>query len=104
MAPVFLAGAFCRGLVIFGEWPDALTLPGAATVVATGISTLMRERALARRTAVAGRGEKVCNAHDCRAVDKPVNSSYTARTWGNVRLCSAPIAKTEVVMIRAVWP
>ena len=32
------------GLLAFGDWPDALTLTGAAIVAATGIFTLWRER------------------------------------------------------------
>lgn len=40
--------ALILGLAVFGEWPDAITLVGAAIVVATGVFTLYRER-LARR-------------------------------------------------------
>lgn len=36
------------GLVLFGEWPNALALSGAGVVMATGIYTLLRERALRR--------------------------------------------------------
>jgi S-adenosylmethionine uptake transporter len=36
------------GWLVFGDWPDALTLVGSAVVVATGIFTLWRERQLAR--------------------------------------------------------
>lgn len=32
------------GLLVFGEWPDHITLVGAAIVVATGLFTLWRER------------------------------------------------------------
>ncbi len=46
-----LLWALLLGLVVFGEWPDALTMTGAAIVVATGIWTLMRERRLARAQA-----------------------------------------------------
>ncbi|MFY0595481.1 MAG: DMT family transporter [Cognatishimia sp.] len=35
--------ALIFGLLIFGEWPDALTMFGAAIVVGTGIFTLYRE-------------------------------------------------------------
>jgi drug/metabolite transporter (DMT)-like permease len=49
-----LLWALLLGLVLFGEWPDRLTLAGAFIVVATGIFTLMRERRLARRTAPPG--------------------------------------------------
>ena len=36
--------ALLVGLVVFREWPDALTLLGAGIVVATGVFTLWRER------------------------------------------------------------
>lgn len=36
------------GLLVFGEWPDGVTLLGAGIVVATGLFTLYRERAVAR--------------------------------------------------------
>ncbi len=36
------------GIVVFGERPDALTLTGAALIIATGLYTFLRERALAR--------------------------------------------------------
>lgn len=38
-----LIAALLIGLVVFGDWPDALTLLGAAIVVATGLFTLYRE-------------------------------------------------------------
>lgn len=41
--------ALILGLVLFGEWPDALTLLGAGIVVATGMFTLYRERHSARQ-------------------------------------------------------
>ena len=41
-----LLWALIAGLIVFGEWPDAPTLAGAAIVVATGIFTLRRENAL----------------------------------------------------------
>lgn len=45
--------ALVLGIVIFGEWPNALTLAGAAIVVATGLFTLYREsRYRVRRTLV----------------------------------------------------
>lgn len=44
-----LLWALLLGLVFFGEWPDTLTLVGAAIVVATGIYTFYRERVLARQ-------------------------------------------------------
>ncbi len=43
-----LVWALILGWVMFGDWPDALTMTGAAIVVAMGIFTLFRERALAR--------------------------------------------------------
>lgn len=43
-----LVWALILGLVIFGDWPDYLTLTGAGIVVATGLFTLYRERKLAR--------------------------------------------------------
>ncbi|SFC61907.1 DMT family transporter [Tropicimonas isoalkanivorans] len=43
-----LLWALLLGLVVFGDWPDPLTLAGAAIVVATGIFTFHRERKLAR--------------------------------------------------------
>ncbi|SHG80321.1 DMT family transporter [Cognatishimia maritima] len=45
-----LVWALIVGLLIFGEWPDGLTLIGAGIVVATGLFTLYREtRAKARQ-------------------------------------------------------
>ncbi|MEM8578663.1 MAG: DMT family transporter [Pseudomonadota bacterium] len=43
-----LIWALVLGLLVFGDWPDALTLLGAALVVATGLFTLWRERQLLR--------------------------------------------------------
>ena len=52
-----LLWALMLGLVIFGDWPDGLTLIGAMIIVATGLFTLFRERMLAatqrRATALA---------------------------------------------------
>jgi len=42
--------ALLLGLFVFGEWPTALTLLGAAIVAGTGIYTLLRERQLRRRS------------------------------------------------------
>lgn len=42
-----LLWALILGYVVFGEWPTPLTMLGAAIVVATGIFTFYRERALA---------------------------------------------------------
>lgn len=44
-----LIWALVLGLVLFGEWPDAITQLGAALVVATGLFTFYRERLTARR-------------------------------------------------------
>jgi drug/metabolite transporter (DMT)-like permease len=38
--------ALVLGLVLFGEWPDRLTLIGSAIIVATGLFTLYRERSI----------------------------------------------------------
>ena len=39
-----LLAALLLGLLVFGEWPDGLTLIGACIVVATGLFTIWRER------------------------------------------------------------
>jgi S-adenosylmethionine uptake transporter len=44
-----LIWALVLGWCVFGDWPGALTLIGAAIVVATGIFTLLRERQLRLR-------------------------------------------------------
>lgn len=44
-----LIWALIIGLVIFGEWPDGVTLVGAGIVVATGLFTLFRERQVSRQ-------------------------------------------------------
>jgi len=44
-----LVWALVLGWLVFGDWPSSLTLLGAAIVVATGLFTLYRERALSRR-------------------------------------------------------
>lgn len=44
-----LVWALVLGLAVFGDWPDVLTMTGAGIVVATGLFTLYRERALLRR-------------------------------------------------------
>ena len=41
-----LIWALVLGWLVFGEWPDTLTLIGAAIVVATGVFTLVRERSV----------------------------------------------------------
>jgi S-adenosylmethionine uptake transporter len=43
-----LLWALVLGWLVFGAWPDALTLLGAGIVVATGLFTLYRERAALR--------------------------------------------------------
>ena len=43
-----LVCALILGLLVFGEWPDKLTLIGSAMVVATGVFTLYRERRMTR--------------------------------------------------------
>ena len=43
-----LIWALIIGWFVFGDWPGAVTLAGAAIVVATGLFTLYRERKLAR--------------------------------------------------------
>ncbi|WP_417250773.1 DMT family transporter [Celeribacter sp.] len=50
-----LVWALLVGFLVFGEWPDALALLGAATIAATGIYTVIREQRLARRAAAAAR-------------------------------------------------
>lgn len=46
-----LIGAMIIGLLVFGEVPTALTLLGAAIVIATGMFTFYRERVLAQKAA-----------------------------------------------------
>lgn len=41
-----LIWALLLGWVVFGDWPDPVTMAGAGIVVATGLFTLYRERAL----------------------------------------------------------
>jgi len=48
-----LLAALLLGLFVFGEWPDAWTLIGAAIVVASGLFTLWRER---KSTRMASKG------------------------------------------------
>jgi S-adenosylmethionine uptake transporter len=43
-----LVWAVLLGFFVFGEWPDALTLAGAALVVATGLYSLYRAQVLRR--------------------------------------------------------
>ncbi len=46
-----LLWALVLGFFVFGDWPDAVTLLGAAIVVATGVFTFHRERKLASGSA-----------------------------------------------------
>ena len=52
-----LLWALILGWVVFGDWPQAVTLVGAAIVVASGIFTLTREAQLSRRARVARQKE-----------------------------------------------
>ena len=65
-----LLWALLLGLVMFGEWPDPLTLTGASIVVATGIFTFHRERKLAAEAEKASRD----GAHGQASVDNPGDS------------------------------
>ncbi len=49
-----LIWALVLGLSVFGDWPDALTLLGAAIIVTTGLFTFYRERQRARAAAQPG--------------------------------------------------
>lgn len=44
-----LVWALILGVVVFGEWPEPLTLIGAGIIVATGVFSLLREARLKRR-------------------------------------------------------
>jgi S-adenosylmethionine uptake transporter len=44
-----LVWALILGVLVFGEWPEPLTLIGAAIIVATGVFSLLREARLKRR-------------------------------------------------------
>ena len=44
-----LVWALVLGFVVFGEWPDVLTIVGASIIVATGVFSLLREARLKRR-------------------------------------------------------
>jgi S-adenosylmethionine uptake transporter len=48
-----LVFALILGYLVFDEWPDAVTLAGAALVVATGLFTFLRERRVGRGAAAA---------------------------------------------------
>jgi len=45
-----LLWALALGWLVFGDWPDAITLLGAAVVVSSGLFTLYRERQVKRRS------------------------------------------------------
>ena len=45
-----LLWALILGLLLFGDWPDPITLLGAAIVVSSGVFALYRERKVARRS------------------------------------------------------
>jgi S-adenosylmethionine uptake transporter len=47
-----LLTAMILGVVVFGEFPNSLTLVGAGIVVATGIFTLLREQRLSMKRRV----------------------------------------------------
>jgi len=49
---VQLVWSITAGLLIFGDFPDLWTLLGAATIAASGIYVLLRERRLARQSKV----------------------------------------------------
>lgn len=54
IAPLRYSGllwALLLGWAVFGHWPDALTLTGAAVVAAAGLFTLYRDRRSSRRAA-----------------------------------------------------
>ncbi|GGC22902.1 membrane protein [Marivita lacus] len=44
-----LVWALILGFLVFGEWPEVLTLIGAAIIMATGVFSLVREARLKRR-------------------------------------------------------
>jgi S-adenosylmethionine uptake transporter len=44
-----LLWALVLGWLVFGDWPDAITLLGAAVVVSSGLFTLYRERQIKAR-------------------------------------------------------
>lgn len=50
--------ALVVGFVAFGDWPDQITLTGAAIVVATGLFTLYRERMMRRAAARVARAAR----------------------------------------------
>jgi drug/metabolite transporter (DMT)-like permease len=44
-----LVWSLALGYLVFGDWPDGITLLGAGIVAATGIFTLVRERMIGKR-------------------------------------------------------
>jgi drug/metabolite transporter (DMT)-like permease len=67
-----LVWALVLGLMVFGDWPDGLTMLGAALIVGTGLFTFYREHRLQRSLRARAEG----------AVDKGSDSPYTAPTRG----------------------
>lgn len=53
------------GVLVFGERPDALTLGGAALIIASGLYTFLRERRLVRRAAQLERAAQDATAAAC---------------------------------------
>jgi S-adenosylmethionine uptake transporter len=52
-----LIWALILGWVVFGDWPQTITLIGAAIVVASGLFTLYREAQVSRRARAARKRE-----------------------------------------------
>jgi S-adenosylmethionine uptake transporter len=69
-----LLWALVLGLVIFGDWPDALTLLGAAIVVATGVFSFHRERNLAAAAAHDAADQGAAQGNGSASVDNPRDS------------------------------
>jgi drug/metabolite transporter (DMT)-like permease len=91
-----LVFALIFGLLFFAEWPNALALLGAGVVVATGIYTLFRERAVAARERAhlaATRADSPSSAQPCRcrrALLTPQSTPPIPRaTW--LGCCSASL-------------
>ena len=58
IAPLRYSGllwALLLGWLVFGEWPDGLTMAGAAVVAGAGVFTFYRERQLSRKSPQPGR-------------------------------------------------
>jgi hypothetical protein len=91
--------------LFFAEWPNALALLGAGVVVATGIYTILRERAVAARLRAHARAEhpdgrlRAANRPAMAgpgAVDTPFDSPYTARHLAGVPRCIARAVNTDL--------